>query len=194
MRVKITFTLGCVLLLVLACSSPNRRKIYLLPLGGFPDQTIDQLAVHYKNKFNVTIEKLPSMPLDPTMIDQRRNQVIAESLIAMIRQQHPNLESDPNAIVIGLTRADMYIHKYDWKFAFNFRQDNRFAVISVARMDPINFGEPADESLLNTRLRKMVTKNIGILYFRKSLNNNPRSVLYSSVEGLEELDAMSEEF
>jgi predicted Zn-dependent protease len=194
MRVKITFTLGCVLLLVLACSSSNRRKIYLLPLGGFPDQTIDQLAVHYKNKFNVTIEKLPSMPLDSTMIDQRRNQVVAESLIAMIRQQHPNLESDPNAIVIGLTRADMYIHKYDWKFAFNFRQDNRFAVISVARMDPINFGEPADESLLNTRLRKMVTKNIGILYFRKSLNNNPRSVLYSSVEGLEELDAMSEEF
>lgn len=194
MRVKITFTLGCVLLLFLACTSPSRRKIYLLPLGDFPDQTIDQLAVHYKNKFNVKIEKLPSMPLDSTMIDQRRNQVVAESLIAMIKRQHPNLESDPNAIVIGLTRADMYIHKYDWKFAFNFRQDDKFAVVSVARMDPVNFGAPADESLLNTRIRKMVAKNIGILYFRKSLNNNPRSVLYSSVGGLEELDAMGEEF
>jgi hypothetical protein len=40
----------------------------------------------------------------------------------------------------------------------------------------------------------MITKNIGILYFDKEQNSNPRSVLYDNVMGLEELDSMGEDF
>ena len=194
MRFRISFTLGCVLLLFLACSSPNRRKIYFIPVGDFPAESADHLVAHYKDRFNITIETLPRIQLDSTMVDRSRNQVVAETLVAMVKRQHPSLESDPDAILIALISDDMYISKYAWKFAFTFRQDDKFAVVSIARMDPINFGDPADESLLNRRLRKMVTKNIGILYFRKSQNDNPQSVLYSRVGGIEELDAMSEEF
>lgn len=194
MRFRISFTLGCVLLLFLACSSPKGRKIYFIPVGDFPAESIDQLAAHYKDKFNLTIETLPRIQLDSSMVDRSRNQVVAETLIATLKRQHPSLENDPDAILIALTSEDMYISKYAWAFAFTFRQDDKFAVVSIARMDPINFGDPADESLLNKRLRKMVTKNIGILYFRKSQNDNPQSVLYRGVGGIEELDVMSEEF
>jgi hypothetical protein len=61
-------------------------------------------------------------------------------------------------------------------------------------MDPINLGQPANDELLRTRLRKTTTKNIGILYYRKTQNDNPRSVLYSQVGGIEELDNMGEDF
>lgn len=40
----------------------------------------------------------------------------------------------------------------------------------------------------------MLTKSIGILYFNLKPTDNPRSVLYSNVLGLEELDAMGEDF
>jgi hypothetical protein len=55
-------------------------------------------------------------------------------------------------------------------------------------------GEPPDENFAETRLRKMVTKDIGILYYGLAPNHNPRSVLYNQILGIEELDQVGEEF
>ena len=40
----------------------------------------------------------------------------------------------------------------------------------------------------------MVTKNIGIICFGLPLSENPRSVLFNNVLGVEELDRMTEDF
>jgi hypothetical protein len=40
----------------------------------------------------------------------------------------------------------------------------------------------------------MVTKNIGIMYFKLQQSDDPRSVLYKNIGGISELDAMGEEF
>ena len=195
-RQNVWLTFGLALLVLFSsCSlSSKPRKVYFVALGDFPDQTVDELVSHYQNKFSITIEKLPRIPLDPSFADKGRDQMAAEALITLIKEKSEHLPADPSPLVIGLTQEDMYIRSSTWRFAFNYRRDDTFAVVSTARMDPINFGNAADEALLNARLRKMVTKNIGILYFRKSVNDNPRSVLYKNVGGLEELDAMSEEF
>jgi hypothetical protein len=50
-------------------------------------------------------------------------------------------------------------------------------------------GEPPDENFAETRLQKMVTKDIGILYDGLAPNQNPRSVLYNQILGIEELDS-----
>ena len=55
-------------------------------------------------------------------------------------------------------------------------------------------GEPVDGSDPETRLRKMVTKAIAILYYGKPQSNNPRSVLYNQIGGIEELDQVGEDF
>ena len=44
------------------------------------------------------------------------------------------------------------------------------------------------------RLRKMVTKDIGILYYGLPQSSNPHSVLYNRILGIEELDAVGEQF
>jgi hypothetical protein len=43
------------------------------------------------------------------------------------------------------------------------------------------------------RLRKMVGKNIGVLFFRLPLSDHPRSMMYGSIGGPQELDTMLEE-
>jgi hypothetical protein len=43
--------------------------------------------------------------------------------------------------------------------------DERFAVVSAARMDDAAWGGASDGQRLELRLRKMVTKNLRILYF-----------------------------
>jgi hypothetical protein len=52
----------------------------------------------------------------------------------------------------------------------------------------------ADDDRIMARLRKMVGKNIGILYFGLAMSADPASMLYSNIGGPQELDAMSELF
>jgi hypothetical protein len=48
--------------------------------------------------------------------------------------------------------------------------------------------------LILSRIRKIVTKNVGVLYYKLGPSDNPRSVLYRNIGGLRELDNMSEDF
>jgi predicted Zn-dependent protease len=99
-----------------------------------------------------------------------------------MRTAFPELAADPNAVMIGLTSQDMYIAAKEWRFAFGWRDtDTPTAVVSTARMDLHYSDEPFWGSSAQIRLRKMVTKDIGILYYGLSQSDNPESVLYNAV-------------
>jgi predicted Zn-dependent protease len=120
--------------------------------------------------------------------------LIAEELISQIKQRYPKEADSPGTVLTGLTDGDMYIRSNDWQFAFSYRDGGRLGVISAARMDPQRFQERADPELLKSRVRKMLTKGIGIMYFNRTPSDDPRSMLYGNILGLEELDAMGEDF
>jgi tetratricopeptide (TPR) repeat protein len=175
-------------------SGLDDRAVYFIPLGDFSSSDAAELATYYKKKFDIGIVCLPAVPLDPSTFDDHRNQLIAEDVIDLIKRTYPKLVDDPDAIVFGLTDSDMYVRQKTWRFAFSYSVDARFAVVSNARMNPTNLGQPASAELLNTRFRKMVMKNIGVLYYQMPANGNPKSVLYNKIDGIEELDRMGEEF
>src|SRR6266567_707265 len=185
-----TFGFLLLALLLPSCSTSRIEQpdIYLVPVGGFSSALVSELADYYKQKFNLKVSLLPAIELGDRVIDRNRRQVIAEELIEVIKQKHEHLAANSRAIIIGLTSNDMYIRGVTWQFAFSFRKYGKFAVVSCARMDPVNLGQEPDDNVLRSRLRKMVTKNVGILYFGHSQNDNPRSVLYSQILGVEELD------
>jgi tetratricopeptide (TPR) repeat protein len=175
-------------------SSLDERTAYFIPLGDFSSPAADEMATYYKRKFGIGIVCLPAIPLDASTFDGHRHQLIAEDVIELIKRTYPKLAEDPHAVVIGLTESDMYIREKTWQYAFSYWVDSRFAVVSNARMNPANLGRPASAEVLNTRFRKMVMKNIGVLYYQMSPNSNPKSVLYNNIDGIEELDRMGEEF
>jgi tetratricopeptide (TPR) repeat protein len=172
----------------------DERAAYFIPLGNFSSRATAELATYYKSKFGIEIVSLPAIPLDGSTFDGHRHQLIAEAVVELIKRTYPKLAEDPHAVVIGLTESDMYIRAKNWQYAFSYWVDSRFAVVSSARMNPANLGQRASAELLNTRFRKMVMKNIGILYYEMPTNNNPKSVLYNKIDGVEELDRMGEEF
>jgi hypothetical protein len=45
-----------------------------------------------------------------------------------------------------------------------------------------------------SRLRKMITKDVGILLWGLGTSTHPRSVMYSNILGVADLDAMAEDF
>jgi predicted Zn-dependent protease len=165
-------------------------KLYFIPLGDFPSSTTEDLIAHYQSKYGLSIETRPNLALKFSVVNTARQQLIAEELIALIKNAYPDLVANTESIIIGLTTEDMYIAQYRWQFSFSWRQDGRYAVVSNARM---SLGDPSEERQA-ARLRKMVAKNIGILYFRLQQSNDPRSVLYKDVGGISELDYMGEEF
>jgi predicted Zn-dependent protease len=185
------FFSGC----LLARPEPVLPVIYLLPLDGTSTTTINGLTEYYKQKFNVKIEVLPIIPVEAQASDNSRRQLIAEELIETIKRTYQSQLKHPKSIIIGVTADDMYIRqKVDWRFAFSFRNGDRYAVVAIARMNPVNLGDPPNEAVMRTRLRKMITKNIGMLLYNLPQNNNPKSVLYSGILGVDELDAIGEDF
>src|SRR5207302_4637339 len=102
--------------------------------------------------------------------------------------------ASPNSILIGVTNEDIYISELDWKFALNFRQSPHELVISTARLNPAYYGQSASPSLLETRLRKLLTKNIGISFYGLELTSERGSVLYNDIEDMDTLDAISEDY
>jgi hypothetical protein len=80
---------------------------------------------------------LPELPLsDPRVQDSARFQLIAGELPGSMVRKHPKLSWEPGAVVIGVTAQDMYISAFTWNLAFGYREGNRFALLSTARMDP----------------------------------------------------------
>jgi tetratricopeptide (TPR) repeat protein len=172
----------------------GKEKLYFVPLGNFSAASLTKLANFCKQKTGITATVTQAVPFALSTIDKRRQQVIAEDAIELIKFRYPNLAADPNAVVIGVTDEDMYTRSEDWQYAFSYRKGGRFGVVSSARMNPINFGGSANDVLTESRLRKMVLKNIGILFYLYPSNHDPKSVLYDGVEAVADLDNMGEDF
>ena len=182
------------LMIFVTSSFAGPRTIYLVPIAQFDAISMKGLKIFYHDRFGIDVQALPLLPFEQATYDAARQQLIAEELIEQIKRGYPTQAQDGDAILIGLTDGDMYIREEEWRFGFNYRADDRFAVVACARMDPVNFGQPADKALLASRARKMLTKNIGIMYFKKDTNDNPKSVLYNNILSLDDLDHMGEDF
>lgn len=172
----------------------SAATVFFVPLGDVRSVSLQELVKFYKQKYGLVIQTLPALQLERGALDRQRRQLIAEELIEFMKRGYPNHAANPRVILIGITEYDMYIRKYSWAFGFTYRAENRFAVVSSARMNPIILGRPADPVLLQTRLRKMITKNLGILYFHLPQSNDPSSVLYRSILGIDDLDRVGESF
>ena len=77
-----------------------------------------------------------------------------------------------------------------WNYAYGLRSKGTHAVVSSARLNAMF----ADEAKQMERLRKIVTKDLGILYYGLAPSEDPKSVLYREILGPQDLDRVSEDF
>ena len=145
-------------------------------------------------KYGLTIEVSSVLRAPDSAYDSERNQLIAEEVVAHVRRQIGLGSQEQPRVMILLTEQDIYIRGYNWRYAFSYRE-NEIGLVSSARMDHWFMGVwRPDEETQTSRLRKMITKNMGVLYYHLPLSTNCRSVMYGKVGGPQELDFMSEEF
>jgi predicted Zn-dependent protease len=174
---------------------PRGGPVYLVPLGAPDPPFLDSVAAHLEQRYRLRVVKLAGLPLDESVVDNRRRQLVAEPLIALMRREYPREAEDRSAVLVGITAHDLYIASYTkWRWAFSYRMDERFAVVSTARMDDAAWGGATDAQRLEARLRKMVTKNLGVLYFGLVQSSDRRSVMFGPILGLSDLDSIGDDF
>jgi predicted Zn-dependent protease len=168
-------------------------QVYLVPIDDFPVDRARAIAEHFRTVFHVAIDVAPAIGWpDDAYVPQRRQM---NSAVMLTRLEETYASADPPVIAIALTTRDMFNPDVNWRYVFSYRRDNRLAVVSPARMDRGCMGLfPADEGRIRARLRKMVGKNVGIMYFGLGTTTDPASMLYGNIGGPQELDAMSELF
>ena len=166
--------------------------IVLAPFGEFPVSVAQHVAVHFASKYGLDVMVASPIALPHDAWNATRGQVDSEVLLGTLASTYR--VSSVRTIVIGLTNLDMFNSGVGWQYAFSNRLEPRFAVVSPVRMDRGCMGFPAAETTVMARLRKMVGKNIGVLFFGLPLSDHPRSMMYRSIGGPQELDTMLEEF
>lgn len=174
---------------------PRGGPVYLVPVGEPEPPFLDELARHYAQKLGLRVVVLASVPIEEVAVDHDRDQLILEELLALIRRRYPAEAADRTAVMIGVTVYDAYIRSYTrWKWAFSLREDDQFAVVSTARMDNQNYGLGRNDEVLTARLRKMISKNLGIMYYGLGQSTDRRSVMFGPILGVDDLDSVGDDF
>ena len=173
-------------------AAAGSRPVYLVPLGGFSGATLQKLAEDVHARLGLSVSVRPGFSLPRSAFDPVRRQYVADELLGPIERIRARDPRRP--VVVGFTRADMYTRLKDWRYTFALRDGIASSVISSARMDDRFYGYRSNERLLASRLEKMLTKTLGVLYWGLPLSSDPRSVLYDSILSLDDLDYMTPDF
>jgi len=171
---------------------PLGRTLFLAPLDATPTERVEGLAAYFARRYGIVVRTLPATVTPGYAWDGARGQLIAEAVLQALPDAFPGPASDPGAVVIAITDRDLYIDaRPDWAWAFGLRSDDlRWSVVSTHAME-LGEGDPAR---VQTRLRRMVAKNVGLMYFGLEPSDDPRSLVYRSIVSVGDLDAMGDEF
>lgn len=169
------------------------RVIDLVGVGDFPAPMLDRLRTSLSAEYGLTVNVLPSVRVGEDAVDEQRRQLIGERLLLAMNRQV--VRSGPDDIVIGVTQNDMMLASNpEWRFAFGVRDESvHVGVVSIPHMDPQNVGPGQDDELLFARVEKMVAKYIGVLYLRRPVMPDPRSLMYDNIRSVADVDAMGDD-
>jgi predicted Zn-dependent protease len=134
---------------------------------------LESLRHYYEEQLDVRVEVLPALTPDPSAWTSERGQWSAEGLAEQVWQAVGAVD----AVTIGITGDDLYRRNVDWQnegrlpegeeaaptYVFGWRADEYVAVVSYARMDPRVYGDAADAKVLQQRLKRMITKELGLM-------------------------------
>jgi predicted Zn-dependent protease len=169
------------------------KNVYLVSVGLAEDDSILWAPAFYKAKLGIDVKLLPAIDLDPKFMDSERKQLNSDKCVEFLAAKYPDLARDPATILVTITSADMYISDLGWSYAENMRRDGRYAVISSARLHPFMLLGRWNPEWLTSRLQKLVTKNLLMLYFDLPMSLDYTSALSGGVLSGYEIDQMGGE-
>jgi len=171
------------------------KRVCLVPLGRVSPDLVNHLTSYYRVAYGLEVRVLTPSGIPFALVHPESGQIDASSLVSYMSELEPGPYLDPGVVLIGITPVDLYDSDYDYRFVFGVSSNDpsrRFGVVSAFRMNPVTFGEPPNDTLFYSRVRKLVTKYIGEMYYDLPLSSDSQSPLYNSIMSVRDLDGMDE--
>ncbi len=166
--------------------------LYLQPIGRVPEEPLQELAAWYEERWGVAIRVLPPTPAMRAAWSTDRGQYEANRMLEGLRELDPRRALYPAAIVVGITFDDIYTEdRPDWPFFFATNGDT-LGLVSGARLGLCPGDTESDVAW--SRIRKLVTKRFGLMYFGFSPSPDPTSPLYGRAFSTIALDRMGDDW
>lgn len=164
--------------------------VWLMPLEGFPPDFARELERRFSSELSLNVRATVHAGRTQKMFGPSQ-QLISERVRDELKVPLQRLYYvTPKTIFIVLTRDDLNGEDGGTRFVFgtHFPRE-RLSVVSMARLSDAFFGRPDSPPITKLRLYKMVKKAIGLQYYGYSRSTDLKSVMYSPVMSLDDLDA-----
>jgi YD repeat-containing protein len=173
----------------------GRGTVYMAAVGPVKSVSLPQLVEGFRKHYGLEIHLLPQVSVPSWAWNTIRKQPAAEDLVTALKLSYPKLAADPTATVIGITDEDMYIQALKWTYAFSFRNEERFAVISTSHLRLTNDDEEqVTPEALQKRTLKVLIRDVGFLHYRLQPSSDYSSILYEYLNDGDELDDVGEDY
>jgi YD repeat-containing protein len=174
----------------------GRGTVYLVPLGKIQSISLPQLLEDFRKRYGLEMHLLPEISPPYWAKSTVRKQFVAEDLVTAMKSSYPTEAAEPDAVMVGITNEDMYISQLNWTYAFSFRSEERFAVISNFHLsEPDEDGnKPVAPEVVQRRASEVLARDVGILHYRLQPSNNYNSVLYKNIDESSELDNIGQDY
>jgi predicted Zn-dependent protease len=164
-------------------------KVYLVPMGRLDAVDPQRLSQHLEDTYRIETEILPVLALPGIAFDPDRDQLKADTLLVTLARRYPVAGSQ--TVVIGLTDFDTF-RSLDpsLRYVFSTRARSGYAVVSAARMGPGLLERVLRRDSTEERMRKMVERNVGLLFYHLQLRPDPSSLLRDEIMSVDDIDEM----
>lgn len=168
--------------------------VYVIPLGEVPDVFAKMIADEITKQHPLRAKATNRMSLTDSMFDPHRNQYISNRIADEAKKFAERIsDKHKDTFFIVLTYQDINIE--DSHLVCNFATHFKgLSVISTARIDLVRNEEPVNEKLKKVRLLKLINKAIGQQVYGYAPSGDIRSVMFSPITCLQDLDKMGSTF
>ena len=174
----------------------GKQRVIIIPSEGIPLHFLQHLEARLEELHQVNVLVSTTMGMDPHWMIQDAKQINSD-LVA-----HRGLEifrtlGRTDAYCIILINQDMNSPGSGLRFIFSAQYPERVSVISLARINPRNYGVsvnlismPGMFEKTTERALKLVNKELGKGYYGYPISNNRNSVMYGPIMSLSDLDSI----
>ena len=162
-------------------------KIYLMPLGNLDPAIPDSLLESLEKRFGFSCSPASPIPAIEFAYDSARNQYLSTALLREIAARVPQ----DGIRALGIVEVDLFVPGLNFVFG-EATMHGKVAVISLYRLDPRRYGNPANPSLFGKRALKEAVHELGHTFGLEHCKN-PRCVMYFS-NSLPDSDRKESEF
>jgi hypothetical protein len=163
--------------------------VYLVPLGDVQHVDVRALAEEVGLRYNVRASTLPPVALPFWTLDVNEGELNGDQLIHLLQLTYP--ARGGRTAVIGITDYDMFSPSLGIHGLFSLRNPVPYGVVSSSPLAASLFDRLRGHDR-HERVRKLVARNIGFLYFGRPESSDPHSLLRSSMSSVHDIDALRE--